>query len=195
MKQLTLEISERQEEEELQVKRASQIWAVGAMWHFHVSRHSHLHILVGSLLYSWLLSSFSPRKRSNSSNESVLEGSETNTGVQEASGHQRFATILFFIGSVPNMNAFQGAPDADLIFGSGKRAPPKWIHPEDCCGEKLVIVELYLPSPEGSDYYYICERPVIYRRLGYIDVAEMFTKATSRRWLKKANIKLEIYFR
>jgi len=45
----------------------------------------------------------------------------------------------------------------------------------------LVIVELYLPSTEGSDYYYICERPVIYRRLGYIDVAEMFTKATSRR--------------
>ena len=31
MKQLTLEISERQEEEELQVKRTSQIWAVGAM--------------------------------------------------------------------------------------------------------------------------------------------------------------------
>ena len=26
---------------------------------------------------------------------------------------------------------FQGAPDADLIFGSGKRAPPKWW--DNCC--------------------------------------------------------------
>ena len=99
-----------------------------------------------------------------------------------------------FIGLVQNMNVFQGAPDADLIFGSGKRAPPKWILPEDCCAKMLVIVELYLPSTEGSDYCYICERPVIYRRLRYINVAEMYTKATSRRWQNKVdNIRLEIY--
>ena len=51
--------------------------------------------LVCSLLYSWILSSSSPRKRSNNSSESALVGSETNTGVQEASGHQRFATNRF----------------------------------------------------------------------------------------------------
>ena len=85
MKQLTLEISERQEEEELQVKEHP--WF--ELWHFH------LHEIMISRLIALLMDFISLRKRSNNFNEWVLVGSETNTGVPEASGHQRFPTILF----------------------------------------------------------------------------------------------------
>ena len=57
MKQLTLEINERQEEEELQVKRASMILAVVAMC--HLCLHFHQHVLICSLLDSCILSSHS----------------------------------------------------------------------------------------------------------------------------------------
>ena len=124
MKQLTLEISERQEEEELQVKEHLRFGLL-LQCGIYACKHSHQH-RVSLLIALFVDFIFLLTQEAIQQLQRVSVGGQRDQhrGARGFRPPKVFNETLF-IGLIQNMNAFQGAPDADLIFGSGKRAPPK----------------------------------------------------------------------